>query len=145
VQFAPYALREPIAAAAAGPDGRPAGAAHQPRTAAATPWSASREAFGDLVTAAIERYAPGFRSTVIARQVITPEDLERQHALTGGHIYHGELALDQLLLARPLLGMGNHSTPIASLFLCGSGTHPGIGLDGRSGRLAAQAILQSKL
>jgi phytoene dehydrogenase-like protein len=72
--------------------------------------------------------------------VITPLDLERTYGLTGGHIFHGELALDQLFVTRPLLGWSRNATPIRNLFLCGSGTHPGTGLDGRSGMLAAAEI-----
>jgi phytoene dehydrogenase-like protein len=78
----------------------------------------------------------------VAQEIITPSDLERVYGLTGGHIFHGELALDQLFVARPLLGWARHDTPIRSLYLCGSGTHPGTGLDGRSGRLAAREILR---
>jgi phytoene dehydrogenase-like protein len=79
---------------------------------------------------------------VLAREVITPLDLERSYGLTGGHIFHGELALDQLFVARPLLGWARYQTPLRNLFLCGAGTHPGTGLDGRSGRLAAREILR---
>ena len=77
-------------------------------------------------------------------QVVTPLDLERQYALTGGQIFHGEIALDQLLLARPLLGSARYQTPIRHLYLCGSGTHPGTGLDGRAGALAAREILKAE-
>jgi phytoene dehydrogenase-like protein len=80
---------------------------------------------------------------VLAREVITPLDLERTYGLTGGHIFHGELALDQLFITRPILGWSRYQTPIKNLFLCGSGTHPGTGLDGRSGGLAAREIIKS--
>ena len=80
---------------------------------------------------------------IVARQVITPLDLERTFGLTGGHIFHGELSLDQLFVTRPLLGWARYATPIGRLYLCGSGTHPGTGLNGRSGALAAKAILGS--
>lgn len=109
-----------------------------------TTWDAEREPLGDAATQAIERYAPGFASTVIAREVITPLDLERTYGLTGGHIFHGELALDQLFVTRPLLGWARYRTPIRNLYLCGSGTHPGTGLSGRSGALAAKAILNDQ-
>jgi phytoene dehydrogenase-like protein len=105
-----------------------------------TDWDGERSVLGDLTTRAIERYAPGFARSVIAQQVVTPLDLERNWGLTGGHIFHGELALDQLGLARPLLGWARYRTPLRNLYLCGSGTHPGIGIDGRSGMLAAQTI-----
>ena len=88
-------------------------------------------------------YGPlGF--TFLGRDVITPLDLERTYGLTGGHIFHSELALDQLFVARPLLGSADYSTPIRQLYLCGSGTHPGTGTSGRSGALAARAILKAR-
>ena len=77
---------------------------------------------------------------MVGREVITPLDLERTYGLTGGHIFHGDLALDQLFVARPLLGWARYGTPIRNLYLCGSGTHPGTGLSGRSGALAAKQI-----
>lgn len=109
-----------------------------------TTWDAERERFGDVVTGAIARYAPGFERSVIARTVLTPLDLEREYGLTGGHAYHGEIALDQLLLARPLLGSSRYRTPVRNLFLCGSGTHPGTGLDGRAGWIAAGEISKAR-
>jgi len=108
-----------------------------------TTWDLERERLGDTVARVIERYAPGFGRLVLGRQVITPADLERHYGLTGAHIFHGELALDQLLLARPLLGWARYAMPIRNLYMCGSGTHPGTGLDGRSGALAAREILQA--
>ena len=75
--------------------------------------------------------------------MITPADLERTFGLTGGHIYHGELALDQLFTMRPTLGWSDYRTPIAGLYLCGSGTHPGNGLTGASGANAARRMLKS--
>jgi phytoene dehydrogenase-like protein len=113
-----------------------------PRTLRGTTWDDERERLADIVTATIDAYAPGFGRSIIARQVITPLDLERNWGLTGGHIFQGELALDQFFAARPLLGWSRYRTPLANLFLCGSGTHPGVGLDGRSGMLAAQAIIR---
>ena len=74
--------------------------------------------------------------------MITPLDLERTYGLTGGHVFHGELALDQFFVTRPLLGWARYRTPIRRLFLCGSGTHPGTGMTGRSGALAAKEILR---
>jgi phytoene dehydrogenase-like protein len=105
-------------------------------------WDQERERLGDTVARVIERYAPGFGRLVLGRQVITPADLERHYGLTGGHIFHGELALDQLLLARPLLGWARYAMPVRNLYMCGCGTHPGTGLDGRSGALAAREILK---
>jgi len=103
-------------------------------------WDTARDRLADAATRTIARYAPDFASTIVAREVITPRDLECRYGLTGGHIFHGELALDQLFVARPLLGWARYATPIRNLFLCGSGTHPGTGLDGRSGANAASAI-----
>ena len=108
-------------------------------------WDAERERLGDAATRTIARYAPGFEASVLAREVITPLDLERTYGLTGGHIFHGELALDQFFVTRPLLGWARYDTPVHGLYLCGSGTHPGTGVNGRSGALAARTIVrQSK-
>jgi phytoene dehydrogenase-like protein len=105
-----------------------------------TTWDAERDRLGDVATQTIARYAPGFPSSIVARDVITPLDLERTYGLTGGHIFHGELSLDQWYVTRPLLGWARYRTPIAKLYLCGSGTHPGTGLSGRSGASAAREI-----
>jgi phytoene dehydrogenase-like protein len=102
----------------------------------------NRDRVGDAATGTIEQYAPGFAATVLEREVITPLDLERTYGLSGGHIFHGELALDQLFVARPLLGWARYTTPIRRLFLCGSGTHPGAGANGWSGALAARTVLR---
>lgn len=105
-----------------------------------TTWDAERDRLGDVATQTIARYAPGFASSIVAREVITPLDLERTYGLTSGHIFHGELSLDQWYVTRPLLGWARYRTPIANLYLCGSGTHPGTGLSGRSGASAAREI-----
>src|SRR5207237_7612849 len=109
----------------------------------ATTWDGERERLAAAATRTIEQYAPGFSASVVAREVITPLDLERSYGLTGGHIFHGELALDQLFVTRPLLGWSRNATPIRNLYLCGSGTHPGAGVSGQSGALAARAILKA--
>jgi len=108
-----------------------------------TTWDQERERLADAATATIAAYAPGFEASVVARQVLTPLDLERTYGLTGGHIFHGELALDQFFVTRPLLGWARYNTPVERLFLCGSGTHPGTGLTGRSGALAATEIVRA--
>jgi phytoene dehydrogenase-like protein len=108
-----------------------------------TTWDAERDRLGDAATRTIARYAPGFEGSIVQREVITPLDLERTYGLTGGHIFHGELALDQLFVTRPLLGYARYATPIRNLFICGSGAHPGTGLDGRSGALAAKEIIRA--
>jgi phytoene dehydrogenase-like protein len=107
-----------------------------------TTWDDQRNGLAQAAVRTIANYAPGFESTIVARQVITPLDLERTYGLTGGHIFHGELVLDQFFVTRPLLGWARYNTPIDRLFLCGSGTHPGTGLTGRSGALAAGEILR---
>ncbi len=106
-------------------------------------WSSAASAFADAVLRTLAAYAPDLPGRVLARQVITPVDLERDYGFTGGHIFHGELALDQLFTMRPLLGWARYATPIRSLFLCGSGTHPGTGLTGISAANASREILKS--
>src|SRR5439155_27253072 len=115
---------------------------YAPYRLAAGSWDARRNALGDAATATIAQYAPGFESLVAAREVITPLDLERCYGLTGGDIFHGELALDQWFVTRPILGFARYTTPVRNLFLCGSGTHPGTGLNGRSGAAAAREIIR---
>ena len=115
VQYAPYALR-------------------------GTTWDDERQRLGEVATRTIGRYAPEFESTIIARQVITPLDLERTYGFTGGHIFHGELALDQLVMGRPVLGWTRYATPIRNLYLCGAGTH--CGLNGGGGARVAKEILR---
>ena len=106
-------------------------------------WSGRREELGDTVVKTLAAYAPDLPGRILKRQVITPRDLEDTYALTGGHIYHGELALDQLFTMRPLLGWARYATPIKGLYLCGSGTHPGVGVTGASGANAAREILKT--
>jgi phytoene dehydrogenase-like protein len=105
-------------------------------------WKAGAEAVATSVLATLEEYAPGLRSLVVGRQVLTPKDLEDTYGLTGGHPSHGEPALDQLFLARPLLGWGRYRTPVPGLYLCGAGTHPGGGVSGGPGQNAAREILK---
>jgi phytoene dehydrogenase-like protein len=106
-------------------------------------WEMEREVLANIVLRALESYAPGISGLVEQRQVITPLDLEQVYGLSGGHIYHGELALDQLFTMRPTLGWADYTTPIDGLYLCGSGTHPGNGLTGASGQNAAREILKA--
>jgi phytoene dehydrogenase-like protein len=105
-------------------------------------WQDQRERLGDVVVDLIEEYAPGFKSLTLHRQVLTPLDLEQIFGLSGGHIYHAEMALDQILLMRPLPGWARYRTPIKNLFLCGSGTHPGGAITGLPGYFAAKEILR---
>jgi phytoene dehydrogenase-like protein len=117
VQFAPYRLRN-------------------------GDWSEHRGALADVVVDKLSEYASDLPDLILHRQVITPQDLEHTYSLTGGHIFHGELALDQLFTMRPLLGWAHYRTPLRGLYLCGNGTHPGTGLSGASGRNAAREILR---
>ena len=105
-------------------------------------WTRRRDALGDIVLRTLDEHAPGIGGLVEHRQVLTPVDFETTYGLTGGHIYHGELSLDQLFTMRPTLGWGQYATPVTNLYLCGSGTHPGHGLTGGSGQNAAREILR---
>jgi phytoene dehydrogenase-like protein len=107
-----------------------------------TDWDSQRGALGDTVVNTLAEYAPDLPSLIEGREVITPKDLEEKYGLTGGHIFHGELALDQLFTTRPLLDWAQYRTPVQGLYLCGSGTHPGTGLNGMSGRNSAREILK---
>ncbi|HXY12928.1 MAG TPA: NAD(P)/FAD-dependent oxidoreductase [Terriglobales bacterium] len=105
-------------------------------------WETERVALGDTVVKTLAQYAPNLPELILTHQIITPQDLEDIYGLTGGHIFHGELALDQFFTMRPLLDWARYQTPIKNLFLCGSGTHPGSGLTGASGANAAREILK---
>jgi phytoene dehydrogenase-like protein len=105
-------------------------------------WPEQREALGDLVANVVEKYAPGFKDSILHRQVLTPLDLEQTFGLTEGHIYHGEIALDQVFFMRPVPGWARYRTPIQNLYLCGSGTHPGGTISGLPGHYAAKEILK---
>jgi len=119
LQYAPYALR--------GAD-----------------WDALRDEYADRVLALVEEYAPGFRSRILHRQVLTPLDLERRFGITGGNIFHGEMSLDQMFWMRPVAGWADYRTPIRGLYLCGSGAHPGGGVTGAPGHNAAREILRGR-
>ncbi|MFZ0285398.1 MAG: NAD(P)/FAD-dependent oxidoreductase [Terriglobales bacterium] len=105
-------------------------------------WEKQRVALGDTVVKTLTRYAPNLPELILTHQIITPQDLEDTYGLTSGHIFHGELALDQFFTMRPLLDWAKYNTPIKNLYLCGSGTHPGAGLTGGSGANAARQILK---
>ncbi|HEY7096943.1 MAG TPA: NAD(P)/FAD-dependent oxidoreductase [Terriglobales bacterium] len=106
-------------------------------------WETQRVALGDTIVKTLARYAPNLPELILSHQIITPQDLEDTYGMTGGHIFHGELALDQFFTMRPLLDWARYETPIKNLFLCGSGTHPGAGLTGGSGANAAREIVKS--
>ncbi len=117
VQFAPYRLKEGN-------------------------WDSRRLDLGHTVVKTLAAYAPNLPNLIEYMQVITPLDFERSYGFTGGHIFHGELAIDQLFTMRPILDWARYKTPIRGLFLCGSGTHPGNGLTGASGANAAREIIR---
>ena len=117
VQFAPYKLKE-------------------------GDWTSRREEFAETVIKTLSNYAPDLGGLIIHRQVITPLDLEQTYGLTGGHIFHGEMSLDQLFTFRPLIGWAQYRTPIEGLYLCGAGTHPGGGVTGAPGANASREILK---
>ncbi len=105
-------------------------------------WNQYREAAADTIIATLNQYAPNLEESIIARQVLSPLDLEEKFGLINGDIFHGALSLDQLWLNRPLSGFANYRTPIDNLYLCGAGTHPGGGVSGVPGHNAAQEILK---
>lgn len=117
VQYAPYELRR-------------------------SDWATEGEKLADRVVAILEDHMPGFEGLILRRQVLTPLDLEARFGLTEGHIYHGEMTLDQSLVLRPVPGWSRYRTPVAGLYLCGSGAHPGGGITGGPGLNAARAILK---
>jgi len=106
-------------------------------------WETQRKALGQTVVQTLAQYAPNLPELILTHQIITPHDLEDKYGLTGGQIFHGELALDQFFTMRPLLDWARYRTPIENLYLCGSGTHPGAGLTGGSGANAAREILKN--
>ena len=114
---------------------------YAPYTLRDATWDDLREPFGDRVINLIAEYAPNIHSIVEHRQVLTPLDLERRFGITGGNIFHGEMSLDQMFVMRPAAGWASYKTPIRSLYLCGSGAHPGGGVMGAPGYNCARAML----
>jgi len=107
-----------------------------------TTWDDHRDEVADLMIATVNGVAPNFARSIVGRRVLSPLDLEREFGLVGGDIFHGALALDQLFSARPVLGNADYRMPIANLYLCGSGAHPGGGVTGIPGRNAAREIIK---
>jgi phytoene dehydrogenase-like protein len=130
------------------PDGKHVVVAHAryvPREPNGGAWTRERaEAFGDVVTRIISRSLPGFAERVTHRAVLTPADLETRFGATDGAMTHGELTLDQILFMRPVPGWGRHAMPVHGLYLGGWGAHPGPGVIGGAGLLAARAALASR-
>ncbi len=107
-------------------------------------WPEKREAFGDTVVDTLAEYCPGLKESILFRQVLTPWDMEQEFSLGEGNIFQGELSIEQLLFQRPAAGWSRYRTPIKNLWLCGSGAHPGGGIMGAPGQLAASTILQAR-
>jgi len=105
-------------------------------------WDDHREHVADLMIATVDRWAPNFKRSVLGRQIMSPLDLERAFGLVGGDIFHGALGLDQLFAARPMLGHADYRGPVAGLYTCGAGTHPGGGVTGAPGHNAAREVLR---
>lgn len=108
------------------------------------PWADARAAAAQTILDTIERFAPGFGKLVVGQLALSPADLEERFGLVDGDIFHGQMGLDQLWAARPMPGAGDHRMPIAGLWLCGSGAHPGGGVSGLPGMNAARAILKAR-
>ncbi|HLN50303.1 MAG TPA: NAD(P)/FAD-dependent oxidoreductase [Steroidobacteraceae bacterium] len=105
-------------------------------------WPQERERFTELCIDTLERYAPGLRASIVAAELLTPLDIEREFRISGGHWHHGELAFDQFFMVRPVPGAAQHRTPLRGLYLCGAGCHPGGGVMGIPGRNAARQVLK---
>ena len=114
----------------------------EPTLSGGRSWDDHREEVADVMIDTVDRWAPGFKASVLGRQIKSPLDLERDFGLVGGDIFHGTLGLDQLFSARPVLGHGAHRGPLKGLYMCGAGTHPGGGVTGAPGHNAAREILK---
>ncbi|MFZ5667931.1 MAG: phytoene desaturase family protein [Pseudomonadota bacterium] len=114
----------------------------QPVLSGGRSWDDHREEVADLMIATVDRWAPGFKASVLGRQINSPLDLERTFGLVNGDIMHGVLSLDQLFSARPVLGHGSYRAPLKGLYMCGAGTHPGGGVTGAPGHNAAREVLR---
>lgn len=136
-QFAPYELRSAGLRPASG-----AAQGSMPEACVPGSWDARRDELGDAIVNALSAYAPNLKELIVGRQVLTPLDLERIYGLSGGHIHHGEMSLDQLFTFRPVIGYAQYRTPIKGLYLCGSGTHPGGGVTGAPGFNSSREIIK---
>jgi phytoene dehydrogenase-like protein len=105
-------------------------------------WAGERQRFEATIIDTLERYAPGLRASLVASELLTPPDIEREFRISGGHWHHAELALDQFFMVRPVPGATQYRAPLPGLFLCGAGCHPGGGVMGLAGRNAAQALMR---
>jgi len=107
-------------------------------------WDAEESKAADTIIDTVEAYAPGFRASILGRQILSPKGLERKFGLVGGDIMHGNMSLDQLWSARPVLGNGAYRGPLKGLYMCGAGTHPGGGVTGAPGHNCAQEVLTDR-
>jgi len=105
-------------------------------------WDECREPVADLMIDTVDAHAPNFKASVLGRQIMSPLDLERTFGLVGGDIFHGQLDLNQLFSARPMLGHADYRGPLPGLYMCGAGTHPGGGVTGAPGHNAAREVLR---
>jgi phytoene dehydrogenase-like protein len=107
-------------------------------------WTGQRQRFSDIVIERLARYARGLPDCIVASELLAPPDIEREFRITGGHWHHAELALDQFFMMRPVPGATQYRSPLAGLYLCGAGNHPGGGVMGLAGRNAAQVLMREK-
>jgi phytoene dehydrogenase-like protein len=107
-------------------------------------WDNQKEAFGDAVIDLVSEFAPNLKDVIVERQVVSPLDMERDWGLTEGNIFHGELSLEQLFFSRPIPGWARYRTPVRDYWMCGSSTHPGGGIMGANGRLAALELIRAR-
>ena len=127
------------------PDGRhvvTVGVRSQPYRLRDAVWDDIKEDVADSVIAHLGTFVPNLPGSILHREVLTPLDLERRLALTGGHHLHGDMSPDQLLFLRPVRGYADYRTPVDRLYLCGAGTHPGGGVTGANGRNCAREVLR---
>jgi phytoene dehydrogenase-like protein len=127
------------------PEGRhvvTVGARSQPHALEGTTWDDQRDAIADRIVAQLGEAFPNLPGSILHREILTPLDLERRLALTGGHHLHGDMLPDQLYFLRPVRGYADYRTPVRGLYLCGAGTHPGGGVTGANGRNAAAVMIR---
>jgi phytoene dehydrogenase-like protein len=139
-QFAPYKLKPGYARVPRSDSAT--GQASTPEACVPSDWDSRREELGDAIVDALSEYAPNLKALIVGRRVLTPLDLERTFGLTGGHIHHGEMSLDQLFAFRPFIGAAQYRTPVKGLYLCGAGTHPGGGVTGAPGFNASRQVIR---
>ena len=107
-------------------------------------WERGREAFKQIVIDRLADYAPGIRELISASELCTPVDLEAEFRMHGGHWHHGELAMDQVMMMRPMPGANQYATPVDGLYLCSAGAHPGGGVMGLAGSNAAREVIKKE-